>query len=192
MRGKRCFDCHETRLFAKAGKAAAEALAVDPLFLDTETTGLDDDAEIVEIAILDSAGKILLQSLCRPSKPMSEAAAAVNQINPVELDTAPTWPAIADHVCRILKGRFVVCHNASYDARLVRQTCRIHGTPDPEPAGWGCSLEMLTQANGGRWPRLTRAMELTGAEYPDAGAAHRAAYDAECVRRILFALESQR
>lgn len=170
---------------------AAAWLAQDPLFLDTETTGLDDDAEIVEIAILNAEGEILLQELCRPSKPMAPEAAAVNKIDPAELDAAQPWPSIAGQVAGLLAGRLVICHNADYDARLIRQTCRIHNTPPPAPAEWDCTLQLLWPLNGERRPRLTRAMELAGAEYPAEGSAHRAAYDAECCRRIVLALAPQ-
>lgn len=40
------------------------------LILDTETTGLGDDAEIVEIAIIDQDKNVLLNSLVKPSKPI--------------------------------------------------------------------------------------------------------------------------
>lgn len=175
----------------KIEKTATAWLAQDPLFLDTETTGLDDDAEIVEIAILDAEGNILLQELCRPSKPMAPEAAAVNKIDPAELDDAQPWPSIAGQVASLLAGRLVICHNADYDARLIRQTCRIHNTPAPAPAEWGCTLQLLWPLNGERRPRLTRAMELAGAEYPAEGSAHRAAYDAECCRRIVLALGAE-
>jgi len=42
---------------------------VDFVFLDTETTGLDDDAELVEIAVVDDTGAVLFESYCRPIPP---------------------------------------------------------------------------------------------------------------------------
>ncbi|HHQ4784521.1 TPA: hypothetical protein ACSPZU_004090, partial [Aeromonas veronii] len=38
--------------------------------LDTETTGLDDQAEIVEISIIDQLGKVVFDSLVKPQKPI--------------------------------------------------------------------------------------------------------------------------
>lgn len=35
----------------------------DVVYLDTETTGLGPDAEIVDIAVVDQAGRVLLNSL---------------------------------------------------------------------------------------------------------------------------------
>jgi uncharacterized protein YprB with RNaseH-like and TPR domain len=38
-------------------RTAREILNSRPVYLDTETTGLGNDAEIVDIAIIDSVGK---------------------------------------------------------------------------------------------------------------------------------------
>jgi uncharacterized protein YprB with RNaseH-like and TPR domain len=37
----------------------------NPLFLDTETTGLDEHAEIVELAVVDGQGEALNNTLVR-------------------------------------------------------------------------------------------------------------------------------
>ena len=52
---------------AAASWAAALVKRADVLYLDTETTGLGNDAEIVDIAVIDSSGRIILNALVRPS-----------------------------------------------------------------------------------------------------------------------------
>ncbi len=42
----------------------------DVLYLDTETTGLGSQAEIVEIAVVDGAGRTVLNRLVRPTSPI--------------------------------------------------------------------------------------------------------------------------
>ena len=49
---------------------AQSIIKQSPVYLDTETTGLDKTAEIVEIAVVDDAGQILINQLVRPSKPI--------------------------------------------------------------------------------------------------------------------------
>ena len=182
-RGKTCYDCKEA---AQRHEIAEELLYIckqDPLFLDTETTGLGDDDQVIELAIVDAEGELLFHSLVRPTVAISEGAAAVHGISEAELAAAPTWPEIDKTVRQLLKGRLVVAHNVSFDARLLRQTCRAHNLPDIDYE-WRCTLDLLTPLNGGRWPRLARAVELAGVAFPD-GDAHRAQRDAECVRRIV-------
>lgn len=177
------------------GRARAEAarwLAADPVFLDTETTGLGDTDQVVEIAIVDARGVVLLDTLVRPTVPVSEEAAAIHGIAEHELANASPWEAVLDRLRSVIDGALVICHGAHFDASLIAQTCRAHSLPIPDPAAWECTLHLLTAANDGRWPRLTRAMDLAGAERPMDGRAHRASYDAECCRRIVCALAAAR
>lgn len=196
-----CGDCLEAEHRAAQANAwsmacfdAGHLLALDPLFLDTETTGLDASAEIVEIAVLDKAGAVLLDTLVQPVRPMRDDARAVNGITDAELASAPTWAASDARVKALLAGRLVVAHNADFDRRMLAQTCGLHALSVPEAGGWACTLELLMEPNGGRWPSLGDAMWLAGAERPDnvCGRPHRAAFDAECCRRIVVALAAQR
>lgn len=154
-----------------------------PLFIDTETTGLNDDDQIVEIAIVDAGGDTLFHSLVRPSVPVSEEAARVHGISDAELAEAPRWTEIYDDVRKLIDGRMLVAHNASFDDQMIRQTCRANGLR-PIDSQWCCTMSLLTQMNGGRWPRLGVALELAGIDEPP-GDSHRALHDAECVRRIV-------
>ena len=110
---------------------------VEYVFLDTETTGLDDAAQIVEIAIVDGAGKVLFESYCRPTVPVDSGAQAVHGIGPKVLAAAPGWPEIADQVRQVLTGRTVVIFNADFDFRILEQTAVAHG----DPAAWLNDLE---------------------------------------------------
>lgn len=167
---------------------ASRLLEQSPLILDTETTGLDHDDQVIEIAILDIHGQVLFHSLVCPSVPVTEGARFVHGISDAELATAPDWPTVYPVISALLQGRNVVAHNASFDARLLAQTCAAHDLPQIQVAEYWCTLDVLTDANGGRWPRLRRAMEISGAALPESGNAHRAVFDAECRRRIVIAL----
>src|SRR5690606_33823093 len=50
------------------------------VILDTETTGLYD-AEIVEIAVIDLGGNILMNTLVRPKNPIPAEVTAIHGIN---------------------------------------------------------------------------------------------------------------
>ena len=85
------------------------------VFLDTETTGLDDDAQVVEIAIVDDTGAVLFESLVKPTVPVEPEAAAIHGIGPDRLASAPTWPEIAEQVRAALEGKTVVIFNSDFD-----------------------------------------------------------------------------
>lgn len=96
------------------------------VFLDTETTGLDDSAQVVEIAIVDDTGAVLFESYCRPTVPVDPGAQAVHGIGPEKLATAPAWPEIAEQVRAVLEGKRVVIFNSDFDTRMLQQTATAH------------------------------------------------------------------
>ncbi len=118
------------KLKSDQGKVSAKAgswLEQEPLFLDTETTGLDDQAQIIEIAILDASGQVLLCQRIKPTVEIGEGAQDVHGISAADLEGCPSWPEVAGEVQRILAGRMVVIFNADYDTRLLNQTAAAHG-----------------------------------------------------------------
>lgn len=68
---------------------ARDALALGPLIVDTETTGLGDDAEIVEIAVVDSQGSIVFDSLVKPRRPIPREASDIHGITNAAVEDAP-------------------------------------------------------------------------------------------------------
>ena len=75
-----------------------------PLYLDTETTGLGQRDEIVEIAILDPPGKMVIDTLVRPSKPIPQDAVAIHGITNAMVSVAPTWNSIWPEVATVKNG----------------------------------------------------------------------------------------
>lgn len=184
---RHCEECIHEGCLTVARATAAGWLTDNPLFLDTETTGLGDSDQIAEIAVLDQAGAILFQSLVNPSCPMAPEAAAVNGITEAEIATAPTWPLVFAQVATLIEGRTIICHSSDFDKRMVQQTCVAYGLSAPA-VNWRCTKELLADGNGGRWPSLADAMNLVAATWPEFGKAHRASYDADLCRRVVLAL----
>ena len=169
--------------------AARSLLALSPVFLDTETSGLRPTDEIAEIAIIDTDGTTLFESLVRPQQPMDPEAVAVHGLTDESLADCPTWAEISDTVSAILANRHVVAHCASFDADMLRQTAERAGVPPANAAAFECTMQLLLPLQPHR-PRLSlkRAMALIGISGEGLpGKAHRAAYDAHCCRRLLFA-----
>ena len=192
-RGGRCNQCvfeadREERAneLRAVRRCAAEWLQRAPLFLDTETTGLDADSEIIEIAILDAAGVVLLETFVKPCGPIPAAATAVNGITDQDVANAPTWKEVGGRVAGILAGKLAIAHNADFDSRMLQQSYTRHGVALPA-FSLDCTMALLTDLNGGRWPNLRVAADLADVAIPN-GQRHRAKYDAELCRQIVLAL----
>ncbi|RPJ50867.1 MAG: 3'-5' exonuclease [Chloroflexi bacterium] len=103
-------------------ETARSVIAKNPVYLDTETTGLESSAEIIEISIIDDASQVLFTSLIRPSQPIPADSTRVHGITDAEVATARAWPAVWPEVRASLFGRLVVIYNEAFDLRMMKQS----------------------------------------------------------------------
>lgn len=144
----------------------------------------------IEVAVLEQHGTVLLETLVKPVCAVPAEVTAIHGLSNLDLANAPGWPAVAEQLAAVMCKRILVAHNASFDARMFQQSSLLHGMLAPAGERWECTMEFLTVANDGRWPRLGTAMSLAGSQLPQdfPGRPHRAGYDAACCRQILLAL----
>lgn len=107
-----------------AVRIASEKLDLEPVFLDSETTGIDAKSEIVDIAIVGFDGEILVDSLVKPKKRIPKDAINIHRITNEMVANAPSWSEIWPKIRRILSGRAVGIYNADFDIRLLKQTTK--------------------------------------------------------------------
>lgn len=166
-------------------------LAQRPVFLDTETTGLEAGDQIVEICVLDHDGGVLVDSLVRPACPISPGAAAVHGITEGAVRRAPAWPEIWPAVEAALRGRPVAIYNAPFDLRMIEQSHRAHGLGRGRPGvDARCLMQLYARFRGDwnvsrgeyRWHRLDDAGRHCGLGLPQE---HRARADAWLARAVL-------
>ncbi|MGJ5867287.1 3'-5' exonuclease [Serratia sp. B501] len=148
---------------------AQQWLRENCLILDTETTGLGEDAEIVEVTIIDTDGQVLLNTLVKPRSVIPASATAIHGITNEMVATAPSWP----HVCRslydIISGRKVVIYNSDFDTRILDQTNDDWGITihfKIERPTFECAMLAYaefygqnSERGGYKWQKLTAAAE---------------------------------
>lgn len=98
--------------------------------IDTETTGLTYADEIIEVAVLSTAGAVLLHSLVKPSCPIPAAATEINHITDEMVVNAPTWAEVYPRLMEILSDKKWIGWKSEFDARLITQSCLINGLYD--------------------------------------------------------------
>lgn len=142
-----------------------EAPGENWLILDTETTGLGQDDEIVQIGVIDGGGNVLMDNLhCAPSKRVPPEATAVHHITDDMVKGAPNFFERYKELARIVEGRIVVIYNKAYDTRLITQSiARFNATIPLTPLRWECAMLRYADFVGDwneyhqnfRWPKLT-------------------------------------
>lgn len=164
--------------------------------LDTETTGLDWSAEVVEISIIDQDGNVVFDSLVKPTKPIPTEATAIHGITNEMVADAPTWGQIHEDVCRIINSKPLVIYNMNYDVRVMNQTAFFYGMSLGNEASVYCAMltygEFYGEKNRSgsyKWQKLSNAARQQGVVVD--GAAHRALTDVQMTLGIIKAMAAK-
>jgi len=175
---------------------ALSILRKNPVYLDTETTGLDKNAEIVEIAVVDDTGQILINRLIRPTQPIPPVVSNLHGITDEMVAGAISWPALWPTVRGLLLGKTIGIYNAEFDVRIMRQSLERYRLPWRESLATSDILSLYSEYRG-EWDPTRRALRRFRLE--DAGRAfriplpnsHRAADDALLARALLRRIAGQ-
>jgi len=109
--------------------AREQLLAPDEwLILDTETTGFDN-AEIVEIAVINPLGEALLNTLVRPAISLPAEVTEIHGITDEDVKDAPTFPEIYPSLAEVMKDKRVLIYNSAFDIKILNYCCNLHGLP---------------------------------------------------------------
>lgn len=183
----------QTDFMTAARQSAIETakrwMEAGPLFIDTETTGLDNAAQVCDIAVVNAAGEIILNTLVKPTCPISPSAQGIHKITDEMVKDAPTWQDLWPFLRAVFNGHTVITYNAAYDIRLIRQSVIASGLG---PDQWDlyrqqwqpkCAMLMYAEYFGDwnqryysfRWQSLDHAARQCGIEWQ--GSAHRALAD---------------
>ena len=102
-------------------------LKSDYVIIDTETTGLTKHDEIIEIAIINMCGEVLLDTLIKPCRPIPAEATEINHITNEMVANAPAWADVFPKVLAIISSHKWLAWNSGFDARMLDQTCLTTG-----------------------------------------------------------------
>lgn len=180
----------------EAAHLARMRLHAGPCYLDTETTGLGPQDEIIEVCLLDAAGQVQFESLVQPTRPIPLDAVGLHGITDAMVESAPRWTEVWPRLRDLMQACSIAVYNADFDARLLRQTQAIHGlTEAVDTSGFFCLMQLYAQYRGEwdnsrrsfRWQSLETARRQVGLELPNA---HRARDDALLARALLHVMAS--
>jgi exonuclease len=119
-RGEAARMSRENELAELRAWAAAVLADPDAVILDTETTGLSDDARIVDIAVTTVHGEVLLDTLVNPGGPIPPSATAIHGITDEMVAVAPTFAQVLPDLAAAVFGRRVLIYNDAFDIARLR------------------------------------------------------------------------
>jgi DNA polymerase-3 subunit epsilon len=174
---------------ADAARWAAGIVArADVVYLDTETTGIDGHAEIVEVAVIDAAGRTLLDTLVRPDGIIPLEVIRIHGIDDAMVASAPRWTDVYPELLRRIDGRAVIVYNAEFDLRLVNQMNRRAGF-FALTSNWHCAMKryaaFTTVWNEKYGNYRFHKLDVALAAFGHRPANHRARSDAQSCRLVV-------
>jgi len=154
---------------------------METVYLDTETTGVSDDDEIVELTIIDDYGEPLINTLVKPRYHTSwPDAQRVHGIAPIDLRHAPTQSQISDKIRDAVRDTRVVIYNAPYDSQYLPEL--------EEAAEVRCAMREFADWNKSKWINLVNATKIVGYAWEGA---HRALADTKALRAVWHFLQKK-
>jgi DNA polymerase-3 subunit epsilon len=193
-----CSDCRAAIRRRARIAAWAEALLEEGtcLIIDTETSGLDDQAEVIEIAASDLSGAVYLNTRIRPQGRIPEQVSRMHGITTQDVASAPSFADLWSQIGPLLSSHKLLIYNAEFDRRLLYQSYARAGLtaafPLPETE---CLMWAYAEFAGSRnrdgdyaWWSLADACEHLGIE----GGNHSALGDCQASLRLLKALAQYR
>lgn len=176
---------------------AREIWEMNPVFIDTETTGLGETAQIIEICIIGTDGEELFQTLVKPGIKIPPDTIRVHGITDDKVKTAPTWFQVLPTIQSILRNRFVGAYNAEFDLRLMMQTHFPKGARRPDintymntflKAQFFCIMNLYMDFSGSAsFQSLEKAGKKCGILLPNS---HRACDDTLLARELFMYMAS--
>jgi len=180
------------------------------IILDTKTSGLGGDDEIIEICVINLAGNILLNTLIKPTIPIPKSASKIHGIYDKDVENSPLWSEVYHDFLNIIKNEHIYIYNCNFDIKIINKTSEkyklkpitdvlnIFDTEDKcdsqfEYLNFYCVMLEYADIWGdyhgyyknNQWQSLSNAAEQQNIDISDL-TTHRALADCEITRKLLL------
>jgi DNA polymerase III epsilon subunit-like protein len=175
---------------------ARNLLQLRPVFLHCKTTGAAELSEVVEIAILDSAGAPLADELVKPKRHIRPDATLEHGLVDDNVVSAPKWSEILPTIEELLVGKKICVYDKYYELQaLINSYQNYHNRWALDDDSFISLMDLFSRYKNERDPHsgilrtytLEEATRSLGIEI-EIIAYHRAREDAWLLRALLLAI----
>jgi DNA polymerase III epsilon subunit-like protein len=90
-------------------------------FLELDTDGLSDDADIIRVVLQGKDGTTLYSQTIQPRRPISEKTTSLTAVHQEDVDHAPTFAQIVPELTAALQGHYILSFNLDFDLGKLRE-----------------------------------------------------------------------
>ena len=161
------------------------------LVLDTETSGLESFHEVIELALVELDGTVVLNTLIACQGAVPAEVTKIHGINKTMLADAPTFPDIWTQLTPYL-DRDIIIFNAKFDIPMLRQTAARYGIALPRLRSHCLMIQYFDYATGERRSGYQREnyhkLDAACQHFTIPMGGHRALPDAQAAREVVLRL----
>lgn len=180
---------------AKIDRYIENDVSNHPIFIDVETTGLGEKDRVIELAIIDLEGCVIVDTLVYTDRLICSDAQKVHGIRQEDLQDKPDFSQLQCHLMRLFNDRDLYFYNADFDVSMLLQSstgsedfnflnCDVHCLMLDCAYCFG---EWSDKYNDFKFVSLASACNYLGVEI---GNTHRALDDAKLTLAIYKALDA--
>ena len=118
------------------------------VILDTETTGLFKQDEIIQLSVVQLNGQVLYNQYFKPTVRSHPKAYQTHKISQQFLADKPTWAMCWPEIESLLKDKVILIHNSSFDKKMMNQTCQRYGITSSVTFQSKCTLKFFNRHLG--------------------------------------------
>ena len=135
------------------------------MILDLETTGIlrvNPHTEIVQLSVVNTAGRPILTMMLKPDRPMDAEVQAIHGITNEQVQDKPFFLQVAKIISKYLEGKHVVAYNADFDIALLMHMFDKYKEERPKISAASCCMdeysgwcgEWSAKKNDVKWQKL--------------------------------------
>ncbi len=179
---------------------ARNFLQLRPLFLHCKTTGAAELDEVVEIAILDSAGEPMLDELVKPKRHIRPTSTQEHGLTDDNVNYAPRWTEILPKIEELLLNQRICVYDRESELLALKNSYQNnHNRWALDDDRFFSLMDLFSRLRNERDPRtgnlrtytLEEAARLLGIDI-EIIAYRRAREDAWLVRAMLLAIAGEK
>lgn len=142
--------------------------------IDTETSGVGKGDEVVQVGVIDKYGEVVIDTLIKPTKILSQEVISIHGITNEMLEDAPDFFDVYTLLSSKLSGVPLIAYNMNFDWRLLQQTFSLRKAPIFNSGKRHCAMKQYAKfygqrgKRGYRWQKLGVAASQQGIVVKDA------------------------
>jgi DNA polymerase III epsilon subunit-like protein len=138
------------------------------VFLELDTTGVHEEAEIVRACVIDRTGHQLMDQYAKTTQPLTTMISSITGITNEHLRrSAQPIETVLDHLRETLRGKYVLSYNLDFDAGKLREATRRANVPDIMIIGDDLMQHAMTYFGLTQYPKLEELCQRIGHPLPE-------------------------